>query len=242
LEDGGCLRRLIYVPVVHSAMEVYGKAVSEEIKNLSLNTDPLWDLIEKELEELNLDYSKVHLYQDSLPDLSDAQLIYDGVLQLAEDGSRNFQVLLKLFRKGGTLEGTESAGIWEKFFRIERNLRPMISEPRLVWELRKIMVICQYKFSGEIPFSVGNSYESVMEYFVDLRDRYIGKKISQTLRDGETGILFIGARHSANKYLADDIEVKVLDKVGDWITENMEKFLKNGNARKIQEIRDRGEF
>jgi|GEM_PF-5616042 len=42
------------------------------------------------------------------------------------------------------------------------------------------------------------------------RDKEIAKNISETLKDGELGILFIGADHSVEKWLPSDIEIEEL--------------------------------
>jgi len=43
------------------------------------------------------------------------------------------------------------------------------------------------------------------------RDTFIAKTISSTLKDGETGLLFIGASHNVIPKIAKDIEIKILD-------------------------------
>lgn len=45
---------------------------------------------------------------------------------------------------------------------------------------------------------------------LDARDRYIAGRIDETLRDGEIGILFIGAAHDVARYCDPKIEVAVL--------------------------------
>lgn len=42
------------------------------------------------------------------------------------------------------------------------------------------------------------------------RDRYIAERIGETLRPGETGMVFIGLLHSLRDYIPEDIEVTEL--------------------------------
>ena len=45
---------------------------------------------------------------------------------------------------------------------------------------------------------------------LERRDQYITDRITQTLREGETGILFIGMRHRVDEKLSQDIKVSYL--------------------------------
>lgn len=45
---------------------------------------------------------------------------------------------------------------------------------------------------------------------LEMRDRFIADRINATLKEGETGVLFIGALHRLTEKLAPDIEVSVL--------------------------------
>ena len=42
---------------------------------------------------------------------------------------------------------------------------------------------------------------------VDLRDKFIGNRINETLLEGKFGIIFIGLLHDISRYLAKDIKV-----------------------------------
>ncbi|MEK7220546.1 MAG: hypothetical protein AAB253_05060, partial [candidate division NC10 bacterium] len=42
------------------------------------------------------------------------------------------------------------------------------------------------------------------------RDEFIGRRIDETLKEGEVGILFIGLMHRVDRFLAPDIEVQYL--------------------------------
>ena len=42
------------------------------------------------------------------------------------------------------------------------------------------------------------------------RDRYIARRINETLREGETGLLFMGAIHRTSEMLPPDIRISYL--------------------------------
>ena len=54
-------------------------------------------------------------------------------------------------------------------------------------------------------------YEQVKDELIQERDAFIAKAINATLKNNETGLLFIGAAHDVTPLLAKDIEVKSLD-------------------------------
>jgi hypothetical protein len=57
--------------------------------------------------------------------------------------------------------------------------------------------------------TVGGTSASV-EGFVSQRDKYIAARIHETLRDDETGLLFLGVVHRANEMLPSDIRISYL--------------------------------
>ena len=58
---------------------------------------------------------------------------------------------------------------------------------------------------------VMEKYEMLKDKLIHERDAFIAKAIDSTLKNDETGILFIGAAHNVIPLLAKDIEVKSLD-------------------------------
>ncbi len=107
--------RLIYVPVVHSTAEMGSAAPGYKAAFVarygerkwaerSAEFDAVWRVIADEIKRLGLDFSRVKLYQDSLPVCGhENELVRD----LAALGSRNHQLLESLVREGATLVGAE---------------------------------------------------------------------------------------------------------------------------------------
>ena len=49
--------------------------------------------------------------------------------------------------------------------------------------------------------------KSLQDSLLQRRDQFIGRRISQTLLAGETGLLFVGMLHSVEPWLDQDIQV-----------------------------------
>jgi hypothetical protein len=57
---------------------------------------------------------------------------------------------------------------------------------------------------------VERRYQRLAKSILQKRDVYIGQRIDKTLREGETGLLFIGITHRVNEKLPKDIEIDYL--------------------------------
>jgi hypothetical protein len=134
--------------------------------------------------QLELDYANVRLYQDSLPVCGREQEI---VRELAAKGSRNHQLLLRLIKSGATLMGTESAELlvkeYERYKRILENSQPPEKTKKGI--------------------QLAASADSLLKE----RDRYIGRRVNQTLCNGDTGIIFLGMLHSPEPFFNPDIQL-----------------------------------
>ncbi|MEK7845427.1 MAG: hypothetical protein AAB257_00495, partial [Nitrospinota bacterium] len=51
-------------------------------------------------------------------------------------------------------------------------------------------------------------YKLIKNRLLSKRDEFIARRINETLKDGETGVVFIGAYHNIKKYLHKDIQIK----------------------------------
>lgn len=141
----------------------------------------LWHGIETKLSKLNLQYEAVKIYQDGLPNCGkELEIVED----LAKKGSKNHQLILELVNKGAKLVGTE--------------------DPALLLE--------EYKYIRKklLVENVATSASGESETLLEKRDEYISHRIDQTLKDGETGILFLGMMHRVDKKLHADIKTDFL--------------------------------
>jgi hypothetical protein len=185
-------RRLIYLPIIHTAADmgtlgasIRGKKVSTMgrpgLTHQAAVVDKMWEKIESVATGLPLVQGTVRVYQDGLPVCGHEREI---VSELAGAGSRNHRLLLALAARGAALMGTES--------------------PELLVE--------EYQLASAV-FAAGANLKrdgrqrELRDSLLEKRDRFIAQRINATLGAGESGILFLGMLHQAAKYLDSGIDV-----------------------------------
>jgi len=198
------MRTLIYIPIVHTDADM--GAMSESLQQIYMKeygrrkwtrrtatVEKMWKEIERRIAALPLDYTKLKLYQDGLPKCGQELEIAKSV---AAGGSKNFQLLVRLVEKGARLIGTEDPDLLIQEYNRLRNALDNLKGSRGRVLLKKSV-------------TVGGTSASV-EGFVSQRDKYIAARIHETLRDDETGLLFLGVVHRANEMLPSDIRISYL--------------------------------
>ncbi len=194
------MRKLFVIRIVHTSADMGSMGeglVKEGMTKLGKEKwfenqrkiERFWDEMEKEIDALNLDYSKIRIYQDGLP--AGGELGLRIVRETADKGSKNYQIVKKLIEQGGTIEATENPELLRK-------------------EYQHIKAIVTASTVKEKEDAI-HRYEQIKDELLQERDIYITKSIDVALKENETGILFIGAAHNVVPKLAKDIEVKILD-------------------------------
>lgn len=187
------MRPLIYCPIIHTAEDLgelaaqvqetgIDKIGSDGLRQKTQALDRLWDAIEAYVDNLEIPFEKLRVYQDGLPICGRE---YDIVKQMAETGSRNHQLLVKLTGKGAVLMGTEDPAL-------------------LVAEYEWIKAGLA-RAAGSEPPDPGEDLRAAK--ILRQRDRYIAARINQTLKKGEFGILFIGMLHRVDEFFDADIRI-----------------------------------
>jgi hypothetical protein len=194
------MRTLIYVPIIHSSADLgsVGKDVAargrtdlgEDLWQAHTGTvDGFWDIIAQYFAALHARGLKV--YQDGM--VADGEMGRTIVEEVLKTGSKNYGVIAGLLDRGAVLMKTEDL--------------------RLVKEERdRIVKITQEKSTAR-KLAGFLKYRLIKNRLLDERDRFIARQIGDTLKDGETGVLFIGAYHNVKKHLAGDIHCKDLKDV-----------------------------
>lgn len=194
------MRRLILIKIVHTSTDMgsmgeglvkegMAKIGREKWLENQRKIEKFWDDLEKEIDALNLDYSRTRIYQDGLP--CGGELGLRIVRETADKGSKNYQIVRKLIERGATVEATESPELLRK-------------------EYEHIKTLITAK-TPEEKADATRRYDQIKDELLQERDAYIAKAIDISLKDDETGLLFIGAVHNVIPKLAKDIEVKSLD-------------------------------
>ena len=191
---GGHSRTLIYLPIVHTQADM--GALKESVARATLEKmgraglarktaaiDQIWTEIEAAIDALALSFDRVRLYQDGLPVCGREAEI---VTELAQAGSRNHQLLLRLMAQGAVLMGTESGDL-------------------LVQEYQ----LAKQSLTARPPRAAGVAAprRALSEALLQRRDQFMAQRINDTLKPGETGILFLGMLHSLERYLHQDVKV-----------------------------------
>jgi hypothetical protein len=194
------MRILIYVPVIHTSADL--GSLAEEVNKKGI--DDLGEVIWKKHRD-NIDgfWAAISNYFDS-GDVSGMKIYQDGLMAGGEigqkiveagikSGSKNYEIVLRLIKRGAILVRTEDFSLVKE----EHELLIAITQAKSI--LRKICAFLKYKL--------------VKNRLLNKRDRFIAKRINETLNQGEKGIIFIGAYHDIKKILPRDIQIREIKKI-----------------------------
>lgn len=151
--------------------------------------EKFWNEVEKAIDKFNLNFSNVRIYQDGMP--CDGELAIKIINEAAKTGSRNYQIIKKLIEKGAKIEMTESRDLLLKEY---DNIKEFVNAE-----------------SKEKKTQAIKKYEEAKDKLIEERDNFIAKRIDETLKEDETGFLFIGAHHNIKSLIPKDIQIKDFD-------------------------------
>lgn len=189
------MRKLLYILVIHAESDLGNMASSINKRSLEICGRERWErhreIVTAFWDRLGDYFRKIdprglEIYQDGL--MVDGALGRRIIEEGAKRGSRNYQIVLDLIKRGGEIRKTEDVGLLKKEFDRILQLAQMDTE------LEQSTASIQHRLDGE--------------RLIKERDKFIAKAINQTLKEGGKGALFIGAFHNVVPYLADDIEVR----------------------------------
>ena len=221
------MRRLIYVPIVHTTADMGSQAEALEQEHVRRHgrgawvrtrrlIDEVWEGLRKRLLALDLDYRGVRIYQDGLP-VCGREL--DIVREVAQGGSRNYALILELLERGGIVEGTESPDLLREEYERIQSAIPKESVPRGRMQTGlpaegsaqagELDATAESRKTGP-PDQAREESARESERILRQRDEFIGRRIDETLKEGEVGILFIGLMHRVDRFLPRDVEVQYL--------------------------------
>jgi hypothetical protein len=180
-------RTLIHFPIVHSAEDLGGLADATKQTRADdaaharheKAVAAIWDHIEQAVKALPVASRGWRVYQDGLPVCGHELEI---VNQLATAGSRNYRLVKSLVARGAALMGTELGELLVEEYSLQKE---MLEQGRDSDETRELAASLLAR-----------------------RDHFIARRIDDTLRPGETGILFLGMVHGLDEHLPDDIDVR----------------------------------
>ena len=192
------MRKLFYIPVIHSQEDM--GSMAEPLKQQYIQqfgsakwyehvrtVDNMWEGIAERINALQLNYRKAKVYQDGLP-ICGREL--EIVRDVAGFGSRNYKIVLDLVTKGARLIGTEDAGL-------------LVEEYNFVKEFTEIKDINKRRTAMK-------KARKHRDKLIIERDKFVAKRINETLKQDETGILFSGIEHEIDRFLPEDIKIEYI--------------------------------
>jgi len=189
------MRTLIYVPIIHTSVDLGSLAkdvtkrgiadLGEDAWKGHIRTvESFWDVIIDHF--ASVDVSGMKIYQDGM--VAEGEIGEKIVEESLNLGSRNYQLVSKLLKRGAILVKTEDFNL----VKIERDRLLKITQAKTVAE--KLLGFTRYKLTKNM--------------LLNKRDEYIAQRIDETLHEDQTGILFIGAYHNIKRKLPGDIQIK----------------------------------
>ncbi len=191
------MRRLIYVPIIHSDPDLGTLVEGMEERAKAVVGASNW---QKHKEVVHLYWQEIadywagkkvagfKIFQDGMP--VDGTMAKNIVKSLAEKGSINHKIIEQLLEKGAELIQTEDPELLKEEYLFTRELIKRKSLLGSLWALFR--------------------YRWRKDKLLRARDRYIIKRINESLEEGETGVCFLGAAHQILPILPKDIEVITL--------------------------------
>ena len=191
------MRRLLYVPLIHdeadmgSVGDALGQRSTESFskQRWTLHSEVMnkfWESVAAHLR--TLDPHRLKIYQDGLP--SDGPLGRQIVEEAAQRGSKNYRLVLELLERGAELRKAE--------------------DPRLLLQERSNILQLVDQSGHRKTSQEAQQYRRQRDHIMMERDKLIAKAINATLKEGEIGVLFLGAFHEVPGQLASDISVEAL--------------------------------
>jgi hypothetical protein len=187
------MRTLVYVPIIHADPDLGSVGVSLNRKGVEVCGKARWrrhkEIVAAYWRRIRDHFSRMDarglaIYQDGL--MADGALGRRIIEEGAGRGSPNHQIVLDLIRRGAAIRKTEDVELLKK-------------------EFDRILQLAEADPAG--AEGIGLETRTEGGRLLTQRDRFIAETINQTLEEGETAILFIGAFHTIMEALADDIEI-----------------------------------
>jgi hypothetical protein len=219
-------KKLLLIPIIHSEKEMgslrndiaeiidekFGKEKRDDHRK---QVAEFWNNLSVLISEIltRTQGTVIRIYQDGIPigGEAGARLIAMG----AKDGIPNFQIVLTIIERGGILEKTEN---------------PVLLKEE--YEIVKAIVTAK---TGPEREALSEKYKKRLYNLTIERDQYIAKRIAESLKDKELGILFIGATHEVVKYLPGDIDLCICnfkpDDIAAWLADAEQKTVPSPNGQ-----------
>jgi len=216
------MRKLLYVPVIHTESDLGSAAPAIGRHSASLFGEKRWARHKATVSAFwqrvadylsHIEAADLKIYQDGL--LAGGDLGRRIVEEGARRGSKNYEIILNLMKRGAEVRTTEDAGLLKQ-------------------EYEHISRLTQAKSPAQRTRAY-IEYESHKDRLTNERDRFVARTINETLAEGEVGILFMGAYHDIISHLALDIVVEQL-KEQDKVKAYFEELVQGRNEEEFEQL------
>ena len=188
------MRTLIYVPVIHTSADL--GSLAEDVANRGI-ADLGEEVWEKHISAVEKFWDRISNYFDSI-DVTGMKIYQDGMIadgavgqriveESAKSGSRNYELVARLLKRGAILVKTEDFA----FVKQERDSLVALTQARSL--IQKVAAYVRYMLAKN--------------RLLRKRDKFIAKKIDESLGQSEVGIIFIGAYHNIKNRIPGSIRV-----------------------------------
>lgn len=214
------MRTLLYVPIIHEEADLGSLGAALDRASGSLVGKARWarhkEIVERYWATLgqymaSLETPVAAIYQDGLA--AEGEMARKVIEEASRRGSRNYQLVLELMARGALPRKTEDISL-------------------LVQEGQQLMKVAQRGTGapGVAPISKRSK-----DLLMRRRDRYMATRINETLEEGETGVLFVGAYHDVLPRLKGDIDVVPL-KSRQRVLEYFEELLAGHDEARMERL------
>ena len=216
------MRRLLYIPIIHDEADMGSAGQALKLGSAALSGERRWTAHNEAVRRFwrsvagylhSLDLTRMKVYQDGLA--ADGAVGRRIVQEAARRGSKNYRVVLELLERGAQLRKTED---------------PVL----LLRERENILRLMQQPSTGEQPVR-SQKCRQERDRLMEERDAFIAETINATLKEGELGVLFIGADHSVTSRLARDISVETV-RSREKVQAYLDELLLGHDDRRLKEL------
>ncbi|MBS3819567.1 hypothetical protein KGY73_08710 [bacterium] len=216
------MRKLIYIPILHVSADLGLMAEEVETRGRNITGDISWEKHQNTVLGFwsavaqffgSLDVKGFKLYQDGM--VANGEMGQKIMEEGKKKGSKNLEIVSRLIDQGAQLIQTEEFQLVKKEY---DHMKKISKKKSLGVKLLSFLI---YKFHKK--------------RFLEKRDRYISQRIDETLNEGETGILFLGAEHEIKSKLPEDLEVLEV-KEREKIREYRKRLLTKKNKEELIQL------
>ena len=216
------MRKLLYVPIIHLGSDLGSAATTIDKTSASFCGEERWakhkETVTKSWANIadyfaGVDATNLKIYQDGLP--VDGELGQKILEEGAKRGSKNYQIILDLIEKGAEIRKTEDTALLKE-------------------EYESITKLNQAKSSADRKRALAN-YKVGRNRLTRERDKSIAKTIDKTLKEEETGALFMGSYHDVLSHLPKDIAIQHV-KDREKINAYFEELIAGKNEERLEEL------